>query len=201
MNARARLSSLVPVSFKDPAWSLPSVAGRLVELSGAGASARLTAAMGLVLEAQRKDEPAAWITPRGASFFPPDAADGGIDLEALVVVRVADGIAAARAAEHLLRSGGFGLVVLDFVDLASGAKLPVAALSRLSALGQKHGTGVLFLTEKNADASSLASIVSLRVEARRETTTGCLRLTVLKDKRRGPGATHEEAVRGPAGLR
>lgn len=199
MESRARL--VVPPSTPLPAgrsWGLAAAAGRLVELSGAGASARLWAAMGLVLEAQRRDEPAAWITPRASSFFPPDAADGGVDLSALAVVRVADGIAAARAAEHLLRSGGFGLVVLDLVEIAT-SKLPMAALARLSALAQKHDAALVLVTEKNADAPSLSSIVSLRVEARRD--AGRVHLVVLKDKRRGPGAAHWESCRGPAGLR
>ena len=39
--------------------------GRLVELSAQGASATLTAAVGLVVQCQRDGEPAAWITRAG----------------------------------------------------------------------------------------------------------------------------------------
>jgi RecA/RadA recombinase len=39
-----------------------------------------------------------------------------VDLAALVVVRAESTIKAARAADHLLRSGGFALVILDMVE-------------------------------------------------------------------------------------
>ncbi len=102
-------------------WELNSLRGRLVELSGQGATATLTAAIGLVVEAQMQNEPVGWIAPSCGTFYPPDVADSGVDLAALVVIRVpqgdflrgADAIAAARAAERLLRSGAFGLVVID----------------------------------------------------------------------------------------
>lgn len=94
-------------------WSLASLRGRLVELSARGASATLTTAIELVLEAQVASEPVAWIMLDTSSFYPPDVADAGIDLSALVVIRVQDGIGAARAAQRILRSGAFGLVIID----------------------------------------------------------------------------------------
>jgi recombination protein RecA len=103
----------VPVQAPAPAWSLADLAGRLVELSASTETAHLTAAFGLVLEAQLGDDRAAWVTLEGSSFFPPDVIDTGIDLDALPVVRVSDARTAGRAADHLLRSNAFGLVVLD----------------------------------------------------------------------------------------
>ena len=94
-------------------WGLAPLSGRLVEISGHRASANLTVAFGLVLEAQSLDEPVAWVTLAQSTFFPPDAAESGIDLARLAVVRVSDGLAACRAVVELTRSGGFGLVVLD----------------------------------------------------------------------------------------
>ena len=96
--------SAAPVS--EP-WRLDALRGRLVELSARGAAATLTAAIELVVEAQQAAEPVAWVTLGNATFFPPDAAASGVDLAALAVVRVHDATAAARAAERLLRSGGF----------------------------------------------------------------------------------------------
>src|SRR5688572_14660970 len=56
-------------------WGLAALRGRLAELSGRGARATLTCAMGLVLEAQLASEPAAWIlSPSHGGFYPPDAA-------------------------------------------------------------------------------------------------------------------------------
>jgi recombination protein RecA len=186
------------------AWSLRQTSGRIVELSGQGACARLTAAFGLVLEAQRQKEPAAWVTLLGSAFFPPDAADGGVDLASLAVVRVKAAREAARAADHLVRSGGFGLVVIDLDGAPrAGATVPPALLTRLLGLAQKHETTVLVLTEKPASAPSLSSLVSLRAEAERTFADGRweIRVRVVKDKRRGPGETHRETCHGPAGLR
>jgi recombination protein RecA len=181
-------------------WRLAEIAGRLTEVSGAGVTAALTLAFGLVLEAQRQGEPVAWITPAESSFYPPDAAEGGVDLDALVIVRVHEARAVARVADRLLRSGGFGLIALDL----GAAPIPMPLQARLAGLAQKHHTALVCLTEKASTAPSLGSLISLRVHAQRARTSGdrfeC-RLTVLKDKRRGPTWAHVEVCRGPAGLR
>jgi recombination protein RecA len=185
-----------------PRWGLEQVAGRLVEVSaGVGATAPLTLAFGLVLEAQRHGEPVAWITPEACSFYPPDAAEGGVDLDALVVVRVPGARTAARAADQLARSGAFDLIVLD---LGAGADVPTPLQTRLVGLAQKHRTALLCLTERGSESPSMGSLVSLRVQAWRQRLADgrfSCRLTVLKDKRRGPTWTHAEVCRGPAGLR
>ena len=122
-------------------------------------------ASGLLWEVQQKGDPATWICARTSTFFPPDLEASGIDLAALVVVRVTDAAAAARAADKLLRSGAFGLAVLD---LGAHAALPLPLLSRLLGLAQKHRATVVFLTEKAAHSPSLAPLVSLRVAASRQ---------------------------------
>lgn len=182
-----------------PRWQLDDLTGRLTELSGLGAVASLTAATALVLEAQCRGEPAAWIGLPGTSFFPPDLDDSGVDLDALVVVRVGDVITVARAADTLLRSGSFGLVVLD---LGATAELPMAVQGRLVGLALRHDAALVALTDKPRDAASLSSVVSLRAEAVRERTRTGFRvvLRALKDKRRGPGWHELVEVIGPAGL-
>lgn len=181
-------------------WSLSTLAGRFGEVSGDRDSAALTVAMGLVLEAQRQGEPAAWIGGREHVFFPPDAAAAGVDLAALPVVRVGDAIAAARVADRLMRSGAFGLVVMD---VGSCRRLPMHALTRLAGLAKQHDTALLCLTRKNDDRPSVGSLVSLRAHAARTRHDDRFRceLRVLKDKRRGPGWRHVEVCRGPDGLR
>ncbi len=185
---------------KPPArFCLEGVAGTLVELSASGASACLTFAFSLVLDAQRRGEPVAWLTPEQHVFFPPDAAASGADLDALVLVRLADARRLPRAAEQLARSGAFGLLLLDLGQ----APVPQAMLTRLTGLAQKHGTAIVFLTAKEASVPSLGSLVSLRGEVRRKRVTdGRFRceLHALKDKRRGPGWRHHEHFDGPAGL-
>lgn len=195
----------------DP-WSREALAGRLVEVSGAAASACLTAAASRVLEAQKARELVAWVSGTSSSFYPPDLARWGIDLEALVVVRVPCRRGRQRpdrgracqllaAATRLARAGAFGLLV---VDLGPVRELPMADQARLAGLATRDGTIVLLLTRKRQDAPSLGSLVSLRVEAGRARGAGdgfWVRLRALKDKRRGPGWSYEEHVDGPPGLR
>jgi recombination protein RecA len=182
-----------------PTFERAQLTGRLVELSAQGASATTTAAIGLVRGAQEEGEPVAWIALQRASFYPPDVAECGVDLDALVVVRVADATTAARAAERLLRSGAFGLVV---IDLGPGCEVPTAHQGRLVTLAQQHDAAVVFLTEKPTDAASLGSLISLRAEAlrRRDGARFACAVRALKDKRRGPGWDREEAFRAPAGM-
>jgi len=213
----------------DPAWCFEALAGHLVEISGGSASAALTLACRLVFDAQTQGEPVVWLAPHGTVFFPPDAATAGIDLDALIVVRPSDPRGTLRAADQLVRSGGFGLVVLDLVDVRRGrlenhARFGAGvsgALNRLAGLARQHGAAVLFVTAKSADAPSLGPLVAVRVEAVRGERLGehfgC-EARVLRDKRRGaPAATygarakngafgyrealwHREVCRGPDGL-
>ena len=210
-----RLGQLGPeVDAEASPWGLAAMRGRLVELSARGAAATLTTAAELVLEAQRAAEPVAWVVPwlaaSSGTFYPPDVADTGIDLAALVVVRAPSTIAAARAAERLLRSGAFGLVVLDFAALCSGdleanraQRLPDQVLGRLVSLAQSHDAAVICLTEKTSETGSVGSLVSMRAEAMRlRSSSGGFEVTIraLKDKRRGPGWSKRLKVRGPAGM-
>lgn len=185
-------------------WSLPNLTGRLTEISGQGAVAPLTAAVGLVVEAQAQSEPVAWVTLPDSVFYPPDANESGVDLDALAVVRATSAPEAARAADRLVRSGAFGLVVLD---IGADSRIPDGLQGRLVGLAQKHDTAIVCLTDKSGDAPSLGSMVSLRVEVVREALGHpdykgfrC-KIKVLKDKRRGPNWEHAEVLRGPAGLR
>jgi len=183
-------------------WTLDSLAGRFVELSSPAAGASLTAAVALVREAQLRGEPAAWVGVGGSIFYPPDVAASGVDLDALPVVRAVDTHAGARAADHLLRSGGFAVVV---IDLGPHHSLRMSMQSRLSGLANKHRTLLLCLTRKRTDAPSIGSLVSIRGEARVERLSfdrfSC-EVSVIKDKRRGPGWRHTSGTlyRGPEGL-
>ncbi len=190
-----------------PRWQLDELVGRLTELSGIGAVASLSAVTSLVLEAQGRGEPAVWIGLPPASFFPPDLDDAGVDLDALVVVRAPDVTAMVRAADRLLRSAAFGLVILDLGPAAAAAvaaAISIVVQGRLVGLAQHHDAAIVVITEKPRDAASLGSMVSLRAEAVRERSLGGRgwRMTVraVKDKRRGPGWNELADVVGPAGL-
>ena len=183
-----------------PLWSREQLAGRLCELSSISGAALLTSAFRLVLDAQLEGEPAAWIAAGTDTFFVPDAAENGVDLDALVVIRVPDAQSAGRAADRLLRSGAFGLIVMD---LNSNRTISVPLQTRLVQQARTHDAALLCLTSKGRGAPSLGSMVSLRGQ------TSCRRLEVdrfqyqieiLKDKRHGPGWSHTEVCRGPDGL-
>jgi recombination protein RecA len=180
-------------------WSLTAIAGRFIEISTSANAASLTLAFGLVREAQKQGEPVGWVTSAGSFFYPPDAAQGGIDLAALVVIRVLHVVTIPTAGEKLLRSGGFGLVVLDL----GTADIPMPLQSRLTGLAQHHHAALVCLTEKESKTFSLGSLVSLRAHVERQRSSGnrfTCRLRVLKDKRRGPTWSHEELCCGPVGL-
>jgi recombination protein RecA len=158
-------------------------------------------AFALVLDAQKQGEPVAWVTQADSTFFPPDAVDGGVDLNALSVIRVPGVTQVFRAADHLARSGAFGLLVLD---LGPCAPMPMPVQTRLAGLATRHGTLILCLTEKQEKEPSLGSLISLRGEvsrARRGDNRFACAVRALKDKRRGPGWVHVELCRGPDGLR
>ncbi|MFO8071208.1 MAG: recombinase A [Polyangia bacterium] len=185
-------------------WALDELAGRLVELCSGESPARLSAAFALLRDAQRRGDPAAWITRRCEAFYPPDAVEAGADLDALVVVRAPDAAAELRAADRLIRSGAFGLLV---IDLSGGGEREVrqGELSRLLGLARRHDAAVALIGEPGR---SLGSLISLRVEARREPVEPHegqpayqLAVGALKDKRRGPGWVWREMCRGPDGLR
>jgi recombination protein RecA len=180
-------------------WGLSRIAGRFAEISGSKATAALSLTFGLVRDAQQHGEPVGWATSVESSFFPPDAAQLGVDLAALVVVRVQRSDAIARAGEKLLRSGGFGLVVLDL----GLADIPTPLQSRLTGIAHHHHCALVCLTEKDSKTFSLGSLVSLRVHAERKRVGNnefACGLHVYKDKRRGPTWTHEELRHGPPGL-
>lgn len=182
-------------------WNLVELEGRLVELSANNGGAVLTLAFALVWDAQQRVEPTAWVMEAGSSFYPPDAAANGIDLEALVVARVPDKQAISRAGERLARSGAFGLIVLD---MGAEANIPPALQGRLMQQAQRHGTTILCVTEKSGKTPSLGSLISLRGQAQRQRKGSnhfVAKLTVTKDKRKGPGAMWREGSHGPPGLR
>jgi recombination protein RecA len=183
-----------------PLWSREQLAGRLCELSSISGAALLTSAFRLVLDAQLEGEPAAWIAAGPGTFFAPDAAENGVDLDALVVIRVPDAQSAGRAADRLLRSGAFGLIVMD---LNSNRTISVPLQTRLVQQARTHDAALLCLTSKGRGAPSLGSMVSLRGQTscrRLEVDRFQYRIEILKDKRHGPGWSHTEVCRGPDGL-
>ena len=205
LHFEARLASalvrLPEITASDaPAFSLLELSGRLTELRHAGAA--LSWVFSLVTEVQQRGELAAYVCGPGSCFYPPDALAGGIDLAALPVVLTEDPAARARAADELLRSGAFALVVVDLVNVTT--RLSPALLTRLHGLVQKHHSALVFVTDERSDGV-VGSLVSLRAVARRSAhpdLTRCqITLEVLKDKRRAPGWSAALVRSLPPGLR
>lgn len=226
---------------KDPRevpWGLPLLVGRLTEISGSGASGVLSCALGLIAEAQGDEArygPPAWVGSAGSLFFPPDAVRAGVSPERLVLLRLPSPATRFHAATTLVRSGAFGLVVVDLADsgrapidltpsdldgigfpgtdraggrgaLRNGNGIP--PLARLAGLARRHRSAVVALTEKPATAPSLDPRVLGRYDANH--AGDGLRLTVVKDKRRGddplshppfpPGFRFSEECDVPSGM-
>lgn len=162
--------------------------GQLLELSGARPG-KLSTVARLVAYAQVEGEPVVWVGARGeAEFYPPDFAEAGIDLAALTVVRMPlTGSEAAhalvRAGEVLLRSGAFGLLVIDFGATAI-PRGELAWQARLSGLVRMHDARVVLLTASPRAQPSLGPLVGLRVEPEltRERERVVLAQHVLKSK-------------------
>ena len=180
---------------KEKKWSHDTLAGRLVEILSVSAPARLTAAFKVVRNAQRQNESAVWITTTHSSFFPPDAAEGGVDLDSMPVVRLPLVNDILRAADTLIRSGAFGLVVMDLIE---GTRIRNGAPARLTGLAKKHDTAVVLLTDDPRNSNQLGPLVSLRFRGDRR---GVIEIRVIKDKLQAAGWRHTEPCCGPAGLR
>jgi hypothetical protein len=109
-----------------------------------------------------------------------------------------------------LRSGAFGLVVVDFCERAPPAGTE-AWQGRLLGLCRQYEARVLLLTEKPTTADSLGTLVTLRVEPHRYRETPpqhwrggglfTVEHTVLKNKSGATLRVAQDRVRGPWGLR
>jgi hypothetical protein len=165
----------------------------LCELCGRG---RTSLALGAVRAAQAADLPVAWVDGSG-SFCP---ATAGVDLEQLVLVRSWPGLASSSTRRHpvgrallaadlLLRSRAFALVVLD---------LPLGRPSlsrwfRLSRLAEVSRSWLLLLGDEEGPRTGSAAELALRVALRpvrseiwEPPAAPRLKVTVLRHRGRGP---------------
>jgi len=180
-------------------WRLDALRGRMVELSGGAATAALTIAAGLILEAQTQGHAAAWVGERRTGFYPPDFAARGINLGALPVVRVDGFELRLKALDVLMRSGGFGLVVLDL----GHERIPMGVQSRLAGLAKRHHTALILLTRTQGATPSGNTLASLRCGTHKERTLAhqfTCRLEAVKDKSASTRWEHEEPGEGPEGM-
>ena len=152
--------------------------GELTEITGHG---RASLALAAVRQAQAAGQPAAWVDG-SASFCP---ATAGVDLGALTLVRPPRALAERReappngggaprrrrrgpasaallAADLLLRSRAFGLLVLDLPDEADRSPPALAAWFRLGRQAQRGQSVLLLLSPGERPLSGSASGLTLR---------------------------------------
>ncbi len=151
---------------------LAELTGRIVEVTGQRGQGCTSWLAHLIARAQKDGETTAWLQIAPGELFPPDLAAAGIDVRALAVGLLPDLKAQLRAADILLRSGGFGIVVLDLAcaqpSVAAGSETRAArrpgdkSLGRLQGLCQKHGATLVLLTQPELTVANLRTKSGVR---------------------------------------
>ena len=169
--------------------------GRLSELSSPGGAGAVSVASRWLWEAQREGVWPVWIAPDG---FPSgdDLQRVGVDLRALICVRVSSVGGRLRAAEQVLRSS-CGLVVVDLLDVS---EVKDALAARLMRLTQQHASACVFLSSRGAEEASLSSLVAWRAQCRWLERGPWVELSVLRDKRCGTRWEETLLLRAPSGF-
>ncbi len=136
--------------------------GRIVEIYGPESSGKTTLAMHILAEAQKMGENVAFIDAEHA-FDPVYAQRIGLDINELYITQPDFGEQALEILETLVRSAGFGCIVVDSVaaltpraeiegemgdsHMGLQARLMSQALRKITAITSKTGTTVIFLNQ------------------------------------------------------
>ncbi|MGZ3497695.1 MAG: hypothetical protein ACXWNK_18305 [Vulcanimicrobiaceae bacterium] len=165
--------------------------GAIGTLEGTVSSGRTAIAAGLLTGATARGLAA--VVDDG-SFYPPGLAAAGVRLERLLVAPAGNALGVARAADILLRSRAFDVVIVP------AAPLKTEVWSRLAGLTQK--ADALLLVLGASARTELAYFASARVGCAIERVLWCnesgpfcelggyeIRASVLKHRRAAPGAT------------
>jgi len=153
--------------------------GCLTEIYGPACSGRTSLMLAAMAQATGREEVCALVDASDA-FDPASAAAAGVRLERLLWVRCSGRAEhALKAADLLVQSGGFGLVVMDLADtpVATARRISLTSWFRLRRTVE-HTPTVLLLVEQQPLAKTCAS---LTLEMRREKVLwsgvpGCSRL-------------------------
>lgn len=136
--------------------------GRIIEIYGPESSGKTTLAIHVLAEAQKKGEMVAFIDAEHA-FDPNYAKHIGLNLDEVYVAQPDFGEQALEILETLVRSSGFGVIVVDSVaaltpraeiegemgdsHMGLQARLMSQALRKITAIASKTGTTVIFLNQ------------------------------------------------------
>jgi len=130
--------------------------GTIGTLEGPPSSGRSALAARLLASATRRGLGAAV----GVDLFPPALAAAGVRLERLLIVRTGEPVEAARAADIIVRSGAFTVVVIP--ALPSGRGTGSATWTRLASLA--HRANALLVALGDEASSELRYFASVRLE-------------------------------------
>ena len=147
-----------------PIPTLPT--GAITEIFGAISSGRTLLTHSILAEATERGEFCAVVDPLGA-FDPQSAAQAGVDLRRLLWVRGNARIDhAMKAADLILHSGGFGVVVLDLCEVAVRDlnRIPLSYWSRFRRAVEK--TPAMFIVA--SQHALVKSCAWVQFEVRRE---------------------------------
>ena len=169
--------------------------GIIATLEGPPGSGRSALAARLLATATANGGLGALIeTPQGpdGTYYPPALVAAGVDLDRLLVITVPDATSVARAADIVLRSAAFGVVVMPAVTLRATAWTRLASLT--------HRANALLVALGTTASNELGYFASLRVRLRASgvhvagghglfcTLAGIgVEAAVLKHKRAAPG--------------
>src|SRR5215470_5326286 len=133
--------------------------GGLTEIVGLASSGRTGLALAVLAAMTAREEVCAWVDAQDA-FDPRSAQLAGADLEWLLWTRCHNIEQTLRAADLLIHSGGFGMVVLDLSDVAPRIvrRVPLSFWFRFRR-AVEHTPTVLVLLEQEPCAKTCASLV------------------------------------------
>lgn len=185
-------------------FNLAGLSGQVVEFSGWEHPACISLAADLIRECQEGGEVCAWISPRsdegGSLFFPPDFARSGIDCNQLPILWAHSAADGFSIAEKLMRSRGFGMLVIDL----TGVRFPKSrGLGRLHRIARDSGCLMLCLTRRPPGHPSLDPMIFVHAHgASIAAEAGSWEVTVQiqKDKHHAPGSGVRRRYESPAGL-
>lgn len=137
-------------------WALPR--GAITEILGDASTGRTALAQSMLATATLGGEITAWIDCDD-SFDPTSATKAGADLGKMLWVQCEHQLEIAlKAADMVLHSGGFGLVVLDLCDVSAAAlqRVPVSYWYRIRR-AVEHTPSVLLILGRQPIARSCAA--------------------------------------------
>ena len=177
--------------------------GRLGEIAGPASSGRTSLALALLATTTRAGESVGVVDAAGA-FDPASAAEAGLALERTLWVREPRPAEALRAAEILLRAGGFALVVLDLTR-SPPPQAPMVWL-RLSRAAAASRTSLVVLacaarlTGSHADLALEMGPAQPRFEGTPPLLEGLdAEVSVVRNRSGSPGGTARLRFRPPPG--